>query len=102
MPMLLSTGSRCSGIGWGLGGMARVMNQERTKRTVMRRYEPAAPQASNAKPMIAGPITEQLIHVLLIQEVAFTVRCFGTTWASKAVLAGSAKPRATPARKITA
>jgi len=54
------------------------------------------------KPIAAGPITEQLIHVLLIQEEAFTVRCFGTTCASKAVFAGSAKPRAMPLMKIIA
>ena len=39
--------------------------------------------------------------VLLIQDAAFTVRCLGTICASKAVPAGSAKPRAIPAIKTT-
>ena len=51
--------------------------------------------------MEAGPKTELEIQVLLIQEEALTVKCLGTICASKAALAGSANPRAIPARKIT-
>jgi len=77
------------------------MNESRNP-AVIKRYAFAAPQASNIKPIAAGPMTAQLIQVLLIQLEAFTVRCFGTTRASNAVFAGSAKPRATPAIKIMA
>ena len=43
-------------------------------------------------------MTEQDSQALLIQDEALTVKFFGTIWASKAVPAGSANPRAMPAK----
>src|SRR5262245_504469 len=99
--MLSQTDSSSFGAATGRGASRRTVSQAAAYRAGKSEYVVVAPKTANACPLSTGPAIEAMSQVLANHVDDLTIRLCGTTWASRAVIAGPEKARAIPTTKMT-